>query len=161
MPGPKGFWNSEAMRRGNAEKTPSRYKFPLCSLPSFVLVQCIIHGPMRFLKCNFNSFVLAIRCYMCCHGNIVSLYDLFMLPFLLFSSRTFVFFLFSSFASFSLVCLTGRRNGSAEDVLENSAVYGAQTNTTFNRDQTENEIHEVLQSYGDHAIGKLFNILGI
>ena len=80
--------------------------------------------------------------------------------FIIFFSH-FCFFLFSSFASFSLVCLTGRRNGSAEDVLENSAVYGAQTNTTFNRDQTENEIHEVLQSYGDHAIGKLYNILGI
>ena len=54
-----------------------------------------IHGPMRFLKCNFNPFLLAIRCYICCHGNMVSLYDLFMLPFLLFSSRTFVFsFLF-------------------------------------------------------------------
>ena len=87
--------------------------------------------------------------YLCCH------FYYFLLALL--------FFLFSSFASFSLVCLTGRRNGSAEDVLENSAVYGAQTNTTFNRDQTENEIHEVLQSYGDHAIGKLslhFGYLG-
>ena len=62
----------------------------------------------------------------------------------------FFLHLFSFFSALPFVFFSFRKG---EDILD-TAVYGAQTNTQFPTDQTQQEIDKVLHTYGEHAIGK-------